>query len=253
MYAEQLEKIANRDKVAIQISLDDVAEVNEELADAIQGNTSRYQRIAEQVIQDLLPTYRTKADTEITRDALDVYIHHRVATQMQINAQKPGNAAQAGPTANANAAVDATAAAREAENAFPGELIRRFEVYYRPRTTQKVLSIRQVRADVIGRLINIQGVVTRTTGVKPLIRVATYTCDQCGSETYQIVSSAAFSPLVACQSEACKTNRAGGRLYLQARGSKFVRFQELKVQELAEDVPVGHVPRSVTLVCTGTF
>ena len=38
-------------------------------------------------------------------------------------------------------------------------------------------------------------------------------------------------PLLMCPSQACVTNKSGGRLYLQTRGSKFVKFQELKIQE----------------------
>lgn len=45
--------------------------------------------------------------------------------------------------------------------------------------------------------------------------------------------------------------RAGGRLYLQTRGSKFVKFQELKVQEHSDQVPVGHIPRSMTIIAKG--
>lgn len=38
-------------------------------------------------------------------------------------------------------------------------------------------------------------------------------------------------PLLMCPSRECQTNRSGGRLYLQSRGSKFIKFQELKMQE----------------------
>lgn len=61
--------------------------------------------------------------------------------------------------------------------------------------------------------------------------VATYTCDQCGSETYQPVTSLTFMPATECPSDDCRVNKAGGRLYLQTRGSKFIKFQELKIQE----------------------
>lgn len=44
-------------------------------------------------------------------------------------------------------------------------------------------------------------------------------------------------PLLMCPSRECQTNRSGGRLYLQSRGSKFIKFQELKMQE--------HVSRGV--------
>ena len=39
-----------------------------------------------------------------------------------------------------------------------------------------------------GKLVTVKGVVTRVTEVKPMMQVATYTCDQCASETYQPVS-----------------------------------------------------------------
>ena len=40
-----------------------------------------------------------------------------------------------------------------------------------------------------GKLVNVRGIVTRCTEVKPMMQVATYTCDQCGAETYQPVST----------------------------------------------------------------
>jgi DNA replication licensing factor MCM7 len=38
---------------------------------------------------------------------------------------------------------------------------------------------------------------------------------------------------------------------MQTRGSKFVRFQELRIQEQSQDVPAGHVPRSLVVHCKG--
>ena len=95
------------------------------------------------------------------------------------------------------------------------------------------------------------GIITRATEVKPMMQVATYTCDQCGAETYQTITSTAFMPLLMCPAEDCRVNKSGGRLHLQTRGSKFVKFQELKVQEHSDTVPVGHVPRSITIYARG--
>lgn len=117
-----------------------------------------------------------------------------------------------------------------------------------------------MRAESIGKLVSVRGIVTRATEVKPMMAVATYTCDQCGAETYQPVrlflfilihfefdadvyqealmrhfipqiQSPSFMPLIMCPSQECVTNKSGGRLYLQTRGSKFVKFQELRIQE----------------------
>ena len=42
-------------------------------------------------------------------------------------------------------------------------------------------------------------------------------------------------PLVMCPSQDCVTNKSGGRLSLQTRGSKFIKFQEIKIQEHVRD------------------
>ena len=62
------------------------------------------------------------------------------------------------------------------------------EVYFKAPTDQAFVPIREVKAECIGKLVKMKGIVTRATEVKPMMQVATYTCDQCGSETYQPVS-----------------------------------------------------------------
>ena len=63
------------------------------------------------------------------------------------------------------------------------------ELYFAPQSRYKPLSVRKVKADNIGKLICTRGIVTRCTEVKPVMVVATYTCDQCGAESYQPVRS----------------------------------------------------------------
>lgn len=118
-------------------------------------------------------------------------------------------------------------------------------------STNKCIAIRDVKADSIGKLVTVKGIVTRCTEVKPMMQVATYTCDKCGSETYQPVRSMSFMPVTMCPSDDCRVNKAGGRLYLQTRGSKFIKFQEVRIQEHTDQVPVGHIPRTLIIYCTG--
>lgn len=86
-------------------------------------------------------------------------------------------------------------------------------------------------ASDIGQLVTARGIVTRCTEVRPLMVVATYTCDQCGAETYQTIQSMSFMPEQVCPSDDCRVNKSGGRLYQQTKGSKFIKFQEIKIQE----------------------
>ena len=92
---------------------------------------------------------------------------------------------------------------------------------------------------------------TRIGEVKPLMEVACYTCDDCGYEIYQEVTGDAFMPLLQCPTSVSRTNRTAGVLHLQTRASKFVKYQEIKLQELPNQVPVGHIPRSLTVVVHG--
>lgn len=38
-------------------------------------------------------------------------------------------------------------------------------------------------------------------------------------------------PIATCPSDDCRINKSGGRLHLQTRGSKFIKFQEICIQE----------------------
>jgi DNA replication licensing factor MCM7 len=134
---------------------------------------------------------------------------------------------------------------------FPPELMRRYEVYFKSQSSDKIVPIRDVKACQIGKLTMIKGIITRATEVKPMMQVATYTCDQCGAETFQPIASTSFMPQISCPGEDCRVNKSGGRLTLQSRGSKFTKFQELKVQEHSDAVPVGHIPRSITVYARG--
>jgi DNA replicative helicase MCM subunit Mcm2 (Cdc46/Mcm family) len=60
------------------------------------------------------------------------------------------------------------------------------EVRIIPQTKMKAIAIREVKAADIGHLVTIKGIITRCTDVKPLMSVATYTCDECGFEIYQV-------------------------------------------------------------------
>ena len=62
------------------------------------------------------------------------------------------------------------------------------EVYFKEQNRTRPLSVRKVKSDSIGKLVTVRGIVTRATEVKPVMTVATYTCDQCGAESYQPVS-----------------------------------------------------------------
>lgn len=228
-YGEMLKNLAHRDEVGMFIDLDDVAEYDSELSDLIKENALRYQKLFAETVEQLLPEYKER---EVSfQDLLDVYIEHRITMERR-NHPNPDEE-------------------WDWRSRYPAELMRRFEVYFKTNSDAKTLPIREVKAAHIGKLTNVRGIVIRATEVKPMMSVATYTCDKCGVETYQPISSPSFNPLTMCASDECKTNKSGGRLFLQNRGSKFTKFQEIKIQEHSDMVPIGNIPRSLTVYCRG--
>lgn len=143
-----------------------------------------------------------------------------------------------------------------AEDKFPAELTRRYTLVFKPRSQtadhgSKSLAVRDVRGEHLGHLITIRAIATRVSDVKPIVQVSAYTCDRCGCEIFQPVSDKQYGPLTMCPSEDCEKNQAKGQLHPSSRASKFLPFQEVKVQEMAEQVPIGQIPRSLTVLCYG--
>jgi len=232
-YSDMVRDVANREAVTVEIDLEEVAEFDEDLASAIRVNTIRYQRLLSSTLDELIPKYRSVANPPV-KDILDTYIEHRLLLEAR---QHPD---------------EATRDARPANQRFPPQLMRRFEVgFVDPKARYKAVAVRDVKANQIGKLVSVKGIVTRATEVKPQLEVATYTCDRCGSEIFQPIGGPSFKPLTDCLAKECTENKSGGRLNLEHRGSKFTKFQELKIQEHTDQVPEGGIPRQITVHCRG--
>ncbi|VDK43870.1 unnamed protein product [Cylicostephanus goldi] len=111
----------------------------------------------------------------------------------------------------------------------------------------KPLPVRDIKANCVGKLVTVTGIVIRATEIKPIVEVMTYACDTCGAEVYQPVNGPSFMPAVNCPSKDCVESKANGRLHMQVRGSKFGKFQEIRIQETSDQVPVGSIPRTLTV------
>jgi len=224
-YASQMQAIANRQQRIITIDIDDLEKAQlDDIAREARLNTKRYLSIISDCVDALLPAASQAYEEE---DIFDILLAQRL--------QAHGNEADAAQHA-------AT---------IPPELRRRFEVRITPPSRDKPSSIRSVKAVNIGQLVSLRAMVARVSDVKPLAKVVTYTCEQCGFEVYQQVTGRSFMPLDKCPSEQCMQYKSNNKLLIQTRGSRFVKFQELKVQELPDQVPVGHIPRMMTVNVVG--
>ncbi|WVZ08488.1 hypothetical protein V8G54_021834 [Vigna mungo] len=238
-YRNILQDVANHKTKAVQIDLEDLInykDLDEEFLSRVTENTRRYIGIFSNAVDELMPV-STEAFTDDDHDIL--------MTQR---------------TDEGGEGVDGSDPLQK----MPPEIKRYYELYIKASSKGRPFTIREVKASNIGQLVRISGIVTRCSDVKPLMKVAVYMCEDCGFEIYQLVlhvvilclpkqevTARVFMPLFECPSKRCATNRRKGNVILQLRASKFLRFQEAKIQELAEHVPKGHIPRSMTVHLRG--
>ena len=239
-YMNYLQEVADRRRKRIVVSLDDVMTYtgDADFVDNIQRNTYRYLEVFKTAIDELMVGMEPSDGVHIVEDVFDTLQATRV--QAELNEQQ-ANGLEGGNAGNG----------QNRRPAFPPELVRRYELNILPLFKTKAISLRNLSASQIGSSVRIKGIVTRISGVKPMVSIATYTCDSCGYEIYQEVIGKNFMPCVVCPSQECQANNTSGKLYMQTRGSKFVRYQEIKIQELPNQVPVGHIPRSMTVIARG--
>ena len=204
----------------VTIELDDVEKGDLSLCLNIEKNVNSYVNMFCQVVDELYPAATTMPTEESS--PLEVLIHQR-----RVRNEELGQ--------NANDLV------------YPPDLVRKYTLVFKARSVAKNLSVREVGSSRLGGLVKITGMVTRVSNVKPLCVVAAYACDQCGNEVFQETKGNNWTPLDQCPSLQCKTNSVKGKLFLQTRGSKFSKFEEVKIQELTSQVPMGHIPRSMTV------
>ncbi|KAF5134163.1 DNA replication licensing factor [Metarhizium brunneum] len=242
-YKDLLQQLADRTIDEITIDLDDLyaweSQGQEELhlVDSIELNTKHYVDVLSKAVDKIMPQPST--DVSFKDDVLDVLMARRQARNRELQ-----EAAERDPTAE--------------DDQFPAELTRRYTLVFKPRSRTaeeptKALAVRQVRGDHIGHLITVRAIATRVSDVKPIVQVSAYTCDSCGCEIFQPITDKQYGPLTMCPSQDCKANQAKGQLNPSTRASKFLPFQEVKVQEMAEQVPIGQIPRSLTVLCYGSL
>uniref|UniRef100_A0A7E4UM18 DNA replication licensing factor MCM7 n=1 Tax=Panagrellus redivivus TaxID=6233 RepID=A0A7E4UM18_PANRE len=235
VYADKIRSVAHREETAVFVDLDDVQQHDEELYDAIRKNSSRYHLLAYDVVDKLVQDAIGDNPPPV-KDALDAFLYQRVFMENQQHQAADGNDG---------------AANNDAKKKIPAKLMRRFELYFRTPDVDKNLAAREILAEHVGKLVTMRGVVIRASEVMPLVNVITYLCDACGCEVYQDVNGPTYSPTLTCPSKDCQESKANGRLELQLRGSSFLKYQEVRVQEMSDQVPVGSIPRALTIRVTG--
>jgi len=113
----------------------------------------------------------------------------------------------------------------------------------------QVAQLRKLGSDHIGKLVMVEGIVVRSTPVRPMVMQATFKCKRCGEIT-PINQTGQFlkAPFV-CSSPSC---RAKGLFDFVQEESTFIDSQDLRMQERPEDLPPGQLPRTLHIKLVGS-
>ncbi|EFN55074.1 hypothetical protein CHLNCDRAFT_52849 [Chlorella variabilis] len=234
---EMLQDIANRQRSTLDVDLDDLDGFSKdpELVEHVEGNTQQYLRLLAEAADNIMPA---PTDDNLPEDVFDVLLDQRRRAQEMTRAQME---------------VEGRGEQQDPNFALPPSLLRRYEVLVRPRSKMARRTMRDISADCIGSLCTFRGIVTQVSDVRPLLTVATYLDDQTGFEIYQEVSGKSFNPLQEAPDEVKKMNGGKSELFMQVRGSKFVKYQECKIQESPDEVPQGSTPRTLMVHLRGSL
>eukprot|EP01063_Lacrimia_lanifica_P024548 TRINITY_DN32425_c0_g1_i1.p1 TRINITY_DN32425_c0_g1~~TRINITY_DN32425_c0_g1_i1.p1 ORF type:complete len:864 (+),score=241.36 TRINITY_DN32425_c0_g1_i1:64-2592(+) len=112
-----------------------------------------------------------------------------------------------------------------------------------------VTTIRNLRCDAIGHLTTLKGTVTRTSQIRPELISGVFTCLDCGQESEPVEQQFKFTEPRECRNTIC-TNTTQWNLKSDST-AKFVDWQKIKIQENADEIPSGSMPRTIDLVLRG--
>lgn len=104
--------------------------------------------------------------------------------------------------------------------------------------------IRKIRSEHVGKLIMIEGILTRVSSIKQQIVKAAYRCEKCSEITY--VEAADVNERIT-PPERC--THCGGKIFkLIPEESEFIDWQRLTIQERPEELPPAQLPRSIEAI-----
>jgi DNA replicative helicase MCM subunit Mcm2 (Cdc46/Mcm family) len=104
------------------------------------------------------------------------------------------------------------------------------------------IKLRKIRASHMERLYAVSGSLIRATNVRPEIKMASFECKSCGAlHDIQQLDEELSYPAV-CNIGGCKNSKKT-EFRLIGRTSQFIDWQQIRIQEMPEELSAGSMPR----------
>jgi len=101
-------------------------------------------------------------------------------------------------------------------------------------------SMRKIGSTQMGKFIVVDGIIVRSSPVKPMVTRAAFKCRRCGEITVVDQAGLLMRGVGLCPH--CRSVQASFELLVDR--SIFVDYQDVRIQERPEDLPPGQLPRS---------
>jgi len=107
------------------------------------------------------------------------------------------------------------------------------------------LKIRDIRSEDIGKLVSIEGLVTKATEVRPKVVDAVFECPYCHHVFSMGQSGRQFKEPVECDQESGGCGRRAQHFKLLIEQCKFANAQKIRLQESPEELRGGELPQAI--------
>jgi DNA replicative helicase MCM subunit Mcm2 (Cdc46/Mcm family) len=104
----------------------------------------------------------------------------------------------------------------------------------------KSIAIREIRAEHVGKFIQVEGIMTRASEVKPEVKEAVFKCLRCGEPNRIMQIDEVFREPLVCENPNCSRR---GPFKLEVESSEFRDWQSIRIQERPEELRGGRMPR----------
>src|SRR5712664_87747 len=131
----------------------------------------------------------------------------------------------------------------------PGEEATQIHLRIRILPRDRRVPIRDLRAKHLGQYIAVEGLVRKSTEVRPRVTDALFQCLRCGTIIKEPQDGQAFREPLECYEEqgGCKRSASATKFKLLTETSLFIDTQKLEIQEAPEGLRGGEEPQRLTL------
>jgi replicative DNA helicase Mcm len=109
--------------------------------------------------------------------------------------------------------------------------------------------LRKLGSEQIGKLVMVEGIVVRSSPVRPMVMQGAFKCKRCGTVNSVNQTGTFLKAPFECSSPDC---RSKGPFEFVQEESTFIDSQDLRIQERPEDLPPGQLPRTLNIKLVGS-